>query len=138
MKKVLVGGVFDILHFGHIHFLREAKKHGDYLVVALESDKNVKRIKGPGRPFHNQDQRKNMLESLRFVDEVIILEDEMQDSDYRDLVNKVRPYIIAVTKGDPMFDKKKGHAKLVGAKVVQIPKIKEISTTQIAKLVGLE
>ncbi len=73
MKKVLVGGCFDLLHFGHIKFLEEAKKSGDYLVVALESDENVRRTKGETRPIHTQEQRKAMLESLTCVDEVIML-----------------------------------------------------------------
>jgi len=75
-KKVLVGGCFDILHYGHIHFLKNARALGDYLVIALESDKNIKRIKGSFRPIHDQDKRREILESLNFVDEVIILKDE--------------------------------------------------------------
>ena len=138
IKKILVGGVFDILHYGHIHFLREAKKLGDILVVALESDKNVKRLKGDSRPFHSQAQRKEILESLSFVDEVITLKDEMKDVDYLELVKKEQPLVIAITTGDFMKEKKKGHARVVGAKVVEIPKIKVASTTQIAKLLELE
>ena len=64
-KVVLVGGCFDLLHYGHIAFLKEAKKHGDYLIVLLESDENVRRLKGEGRPFHTQKQRKEMLASCR-------------------------------------------------------------------------
>lgn len=138
MKTVLVGGVFDILHFGHIDFLNKSKGLGDHLIVALESDKNVKKIKGPGRPFHSQIQRREMLYSLSAVDEVIILKDEMHDIDYQKLIEKVKPNIISVTKGDPMIGKKKEHAKLVGAKIIQIPKVKEVSTTKLAKLIGLE
>lgn len=136
--KVLVGGVFDILHYGHIHFLREAKKLGEVLVVALESDKNVKRLKGNSRPFHNQNQRREILESLTFVDEVIILKESMSDEDYKNLVQTTKPNILAVTAGDPILKKKKSHAKTVNAKVVEIPKIKVPSTTQIAKLLKLE
>lgn len=137
-RIVLAGGVFDILHFGHIHFLREAKKLGDILVVALESDKNVKRLKGNSRPFHSQNQRREILESLTFVDEVIILKDEMHDVDYFELVDRVRPCTIAVTHGDPILEKKKAHARTVEAKVIEIPKIKVPSTTQIAKLLEME
>ena len=111
MKKVLVGGVFDIIHFGHIHFLKNAKRLGDHLVVALESDANVKRLKGNGRPIHSQDQRKEMLKSLSFVDEVIILPDVMADKDYEKLVMETKPHIVAVTEGDPVLIKKKAHAK---------------------------
>lgn len=138
MKKVLVGGVFDILHYGHIHFLSNAKKLGDKLIVALESDENVKRIKGPKRPIHDQKRRSEMLKSLSFVDEVIVLKDKMTDTDYRKLVENVHPWAIAVTKEDPHLTKKKAHAKSVGARLFQIPKIKTASTSQIAKLLGIE
>ena len=137
-KIVLAGGVFDILHYGHIHFLKEAKKLGDYLIVALESDKNVKKLKGESRPFHNQKQRKEILEGMSYVDRVIILKDEMRDRDYEKLVIAISPNIIAVTKGDKMIEKKKAHAKKAGAKVSEIPLIKTHSTTKIAKLLGLE
>ena len=60
-KVVLVGGCFDVLHYGHIHFLSSAKNHGDQVVVALESDENVKTRKGSTRPIHTQAQRKAML-----------------------------------------------------------------------------
>lgn len=133
-KKVLVGGCFDILHFGHIHFLREAKKLGNYLVIALESDIGVKKLKGIARPIHNENQRKEILESLKFVDEVIILKDKMTDEDYKHLVDKIKPQIIAITKGSNT----QTHAKRVRAKVVEIPKIKVASTTQIAKLLEIE
>jgi FAD synthetase len=137
-KRVLVGGVFDILHYGHIHFLKSAKKLGDYLVVAIEPDARVKKLKGNTRPFHNQNQRREILESLSFVDEVIILKDEMTDADYLKLCQEVRPLYIAVTKGDPIIEKKKLHAKRVGAKIIEIEKINVPSTTQIAKLLKLE
>src|SRR3990167_6744552 len=127
-RKVLVGGCFDILHFGHIHFLREAKKLGDYLIVALESDFGVKKLKGKNRPFHNEKQRKEILESLKFVDEVIILKNKMTDKDYKQMVIEISPHIIAVTEGS----KTKTHARLVNAKVVEIPKVIVPSTTQIA------
>jgi rfaE bifunctional protein nucleotidyltransferase chain/domain len=130
-SKVLVGGCFDILHYGHIHFLKKAKSLGDCLVVALESDKNIKKMKGEKRPIHDQNQRREMLKSLEFVDEVIILPDEMRDEDYLDLVTRVRPLIIATTEGDPILSKKQKQARIVGAKVVEIPKIKTKSTSQI-------
>jgi len=138
MKKVLVGGVFDILHYGHIHFLKEAKKQGDFLIVAIESDANIKRLKGPGRPIHSQAQRKEILEALSFVDEVIVLKEKMTDKDYQDLVARVRPLIIATTAGDPILAKKQAQAKSVGARLIQIPKLNVASTTKIAKLLGLE
>ncbi len=137
-RIVLAGGVFDILHYGHIHFLKNAKKLGDLLVVAIESDANVSRLKGPGRPIHSQAQRKEVLEALEFVDEVIILKDKMTDADYRELVEEVRPNIIAVTEGDPIIEKKRGHARTVLAEVVEIPKVEAASTTKIARLLEIE
>lgn len=136
--KVLVGGCFDILHYGHIHFLKKAKALGDYLIVALESDKNVRKMKGNKRPIHGQFQRREMLESLNFVDQVIILGDEMKDKDYDKLVKLLDPQIIAVTEEDPILKKKQKQAMQIGAKVVIIPKIKVPSTTQIAKLLEIE
>jgi len=137
-KVVLVGGCFDILHYGHIHFLKHAKALGNYLIVALESDKNIKRLKGKKRPIFDQNCRREMLESLRFVDRIIILGGVMKDEDYMKMVKIICPQVIAVTKGDPMLSKKKMQARAVGAKLVEIPKIKVPSTTQIARLLKLE
>lgn len=138
VKVVLVGGCFDILHYGHVYFLKHAKALGDYLVVALESDKNIKRLKGEKRPIHGQNQRREMLMSLNFVDEVMILKDKMTDQDYMNLVDKVRPCTIAVTADDPILVKKQKQAESIGAELVKIPKINAASTTQIAKLLKLE
>lgn len=137
-KLVLVGGCFDILHFGHINFLREAKKHGDYLVVALESDENVRRIKGDNRPIHTQTQRKEMLEALEFVDEVKMLPPMNTDDDYNNLVQEIKPTIIAITEGDPIVDKKQKQSDSIGAKLIIISKILTPSTSQLAKLLNLD
>lgn len=138
MKKVLVGGCFDFIHYGHISFLKQAKAHGDVLVVALESDENVRRVKGDTRPIHTQQERKEMLESLSFVDEVIELAPMNSDADYFELIKRLRPSIIAVTQGDPILDKKREQAAIVGAILVIIPKVHTPSTSQLAKLLGLE
>ena len=135
---VLVGGCFDILHYGHIHFLKKAKALGSYLVVALESDKNIKRLKGKKRPINGQVQRREMLESLRFVDQVIILADAMKDKDYEKLVSIVSPNVIAVTQGDPITEKKRKQAEKIGATFTEIPKIKVPSTTKILEILNLE
>lgn len=137
-RIVLVGGCFDLLHFGHISFLKNAKALGDHLVVALESDENVSRMKGPSRPIHSQLQRKKMLEALSFVDEVIMLAPMKKDKEYALLVANVHPQIIAITKGDKAEDKKRVHAKSVNAKIVVIEKIHTPSTSQLAKLLDLE
>ncbi|SRR3990170_3039197 len=139
MKKiVLVGGCFDLLHFGHISFLKQAKTHGDWLVVALESDENVRRMKGEARPIHSQQQRKEMLEALSFVDEVIALPPMQGDRDYFELVRKTKPSVIAITEGDSIKVKKGEQAAEVGATLVEIPKIHTPSTSQLSKLLGLE
>ncbi|MFZ2025473.1 MAG: adenylyltransferase/cytidyltransferase family protein [Microgenomates group bacterium] len=138
MKTVLVGGCFDFIHFGHIAFLNEAKKHGDKLIVMLEPDETIKKLKGEGRPFHTQEQRKKMLEALRMVDEVIILPPHMKDADYFETVKKINPSSIALTEGDPILEKKMKQTELVGASVVIIPKILTHSTSALAKLLKLE
>lgn len=135
---VLVGGCFDVIHYGHIEFLRKSKALGDWLLVALESDKNVWRRKGDNRPIHTQKMRKEMLEALSFVDEVILLPTMIHDQDYEKLVSDIHPAIIAVTEGDSYVEQKKKQAEKIGATVVEIPKVHTPSTSQLAKLIGLE
>lgn len=138
MKKVLVGGCFDLLHYGHIQFLKEAKKLGDHLVVALESDENVRKMKGEARPIHTQEQRKVMLESLACVDEIIMLPTMEGDRDYYELVRKLQPAVIAITEGDSHKFKKTEQAAEVHAQLIEIPKVRTPSTSQLAKLLELE
>ena len=137
-KTVLVGGCFDVLHYGHIEFLKSAKNQGDYLIVALESDDNVKRRKGDSRPIHTQEQRKTMIEALHVVDQVILLPSMENDADYQTFVEEIHPNIIAVTEGDPYLTHKQKQAETIGARVIEIPKIHTPSTSQLAKLIGLE
>lgn len=134
IEVILVGGCFDILHFGHIYFLKKAKKLGDFLVVALESDENTRKLKGPKRPIHTQKQRVEILKSLRFIDKVISLP---PSPDYKLLIKKVKPDIIACDPKDNLLKNRKVYENL-GAKIVVIPKIKTSSTTQIAKLLKLD
>lgn len=76
MTKVFVNGVFDILHRGHIELLAYAKQQGSYLVVAIDSDESVKKLKGPTRPINSEQDRKFMLDALSFTDEVHIFQDQ--------------------------------------------------------------
>lgn len=75
-KIALANGCFDILHIGHINYLREAKKLADVLVVALNSDDSVRRIKGEGRPIMQQNERAELLISIRYVDYVVIFDED--------------------------------------------------------------
>lgn len=136
-RIVLVGGCFDILHFGHVYFLKQAKKYGT-LIVALESDDNLKKYKGLARPIHNQKQRAEVLAELESVDYVLLLPSMSQDREYYDLTKTISPNIIAVTDGDPLLVNKQKQAKSVAGKVVIIPKIKTPSTSALIKLLKLE
>lgn len=77
-----------------------------------------------------------MLESITWVDEVIALPEMKSDADYQKLVEKVSPQIVAVTQGDPVIDKKKAHVKRIGARIVEIKKIKTPSTSKIIQKFG--
>lgn len=138
MIKVLVGGCFDLIHYGHIKFLTEAKKHGNYLIVALESDENVNRYKGTNRPIHTQRERSEMLNSLKMVDEVIELKPLKTDKDYFDLVKKIKPDIIAITENDPQMENKRKQADEIGANLLVVtPRIEPHSTTNLVEKLGL-
>ena len=114
-KKVLVGGCFDVLHPGHIILLEKAKKLGQELIVLLESDRKVRQLKGVNRPVHNQKARAKILKALRCVDRVISLPFLPNDNKYVDLVKKIKPDIIAVTKGYGDTTAHRKIAKLIGA-----------------------
>jgi rfaE bifunctional protein nucleotidyltransferase chain/domain len=137
-RVVLTGGCFDILHIGHVRFLSEAKGMGDYLVVLLESDKSVKKLKGENRPVFIQKERAEMLTALRSVDLIVLLPMMEKDRDYLNLVMKIKPDIIAVTEGDPLIEKKQGQAKEVGGELKVIPLVKTFSTSELAKILGVE
>lgn len=138
MKTVLVGGCFDLIHIGHIYFLEEAKKLGDRLVVLLESDETIRRLKGEHRPIHTQEERKKMLLAIRFVDEVVSIPSLKTDTEYFDVIQTIHPNIIAFTEGDPILTKKIKQAELVGARAVVIPRIPNVSSTSLAKNLKVE
>lgn len=130
---VLVGGCFDILHYGHIHFLTQAKQYASKLIVMLESDLTVRRLKGQNRPIHTQEQRKIMLEALRVVDEVVTLFPMETDGDYLRVIADIHPRVIVATQGDPILEKKNKQAETVGAKLITVAKIQTPSTTDIIR-----
>lgn len=115
-RKVLVGGCFDLIHYGHFSFLINSKKQGDLLIIALESNEFIKKKKGKG-PIHNQIQRAKILSGFSFVDLVILLPYLEKDKEYFSLVTKIKPQVIAVTKEDEQIENKKRQAEQVGAKV---------------------
>jgi len=68
--KVFVNGTFDVLHYGHLKLLESARELGDILYVAIDTDERIKEKKGDNRPFHNLIERKEMLESIKYVNKV--------------------------------------------------------------------
>lgn len=129
---VLAGGCFDILHQGHLEFLKAAKKQGDILIVALENDENVKRLKGQDRPINKQNIRASNLLKTGLVDYVVVLPTLKTATDYSNLIRVISPNIIAITKGDPKIRNKRRQAEIIGAKVKEvIERISSHSTTNI-------
>lgn len=129
---VLAGGCFDVIHEGHIEFLRRAKELGKSLIILLESDENIRKIKGENRPLNNQIVRANNLSKLDSVDYIVMLAMPSSSDYYYNLVKNVHPDIIAVTAGDPKIKDKKTQAEMVGGKVVEVMKRNtSYSTTSI-------
>lgn len=93
MKLIFVNGCFDVIHRGHIELFKYSRSLGDCLVVAIDSDERVKMMKGYDRPFNNQDDRKFLLESIRYIDDVQIFSNE---TELENLTFKYKPYIMVV------------------------------------------
>ncbi len=125
---VFTNGCFDILHKGHITYLYMAKKLGDILIVGLNSDSSIKRIKGANRPILPEDERAYILSALEMVDFVVVFN---EDTPY-ELIKKVKPHIL-VKGGD--WDVKnivgKDIVESYGGKVFNIPYVEGKSTTNI-------
>jgi rfaE bifunctional protein nucleotidyltransferase chain/domain len=92
-KIVFTNGCFDIIHPGHISYLYESKKLGDILIIGLNSDDSVKRLKGDSRPINNQNDRAIVLSALKPVDYVVLFD---EDTPYN-LINAIKPDVL--TKG---------------------------------------
>ena len=137
-RIVVSGGCFDILHVGHVRFLSEAKQMGDYLIILLESDEKVKKLKGDSRPIFTQKERAEMLSTLRSVDLVVLLPMIENDTDYLDLIKRIKPDVIAVTEHDPKAEQKQSQADAVGGKLQGVPHTKTYSTSKLAQMLGVE
>ena len=127
-KIVFTNGCFDLLHKGHVTYLRQARKLGDRLIVGLNSDASVKRIKGPGRPVNGQKDRAEVLSELKCVDRVIIFYEDTPEK----LIRKIRPDVL-VKGGDWKKNKIVGadFVESYGGRVRTIPFVKGFSTTGI-------
>ena len=86
---VFTNGCFDILHVGHLRYLNEAKRQGDVLIVGVNSDDSVKRLKGESRPINNQNDRAEMLCGLKAVDYTVIFEEDTPEA----LIGELKPSI---------------------------------------------
>lgn len=127
-KIVFTNGCFDILHVGHVDYLSKAKRLGDILVVGLNSDSSVKKIKGEGRPINSESDRAKVLSSLYFVDYIT----SFNEATPLNLIKKVRPDIL-VKGGDWKIEDIVGGSfvRSYGGVTKSIPFVKGYSTTSI-------
>ena len=135
---VLVGGCFDLFHYGHITLLEEAKKQADVLIVLLESDERIRKLKGSERPLHTQKQRAHMLIALRSVDYVILLPKDVHDSNYDMIVKQIQPAIIATTKDSSSLRYIEKQAADSNAEIYLVDPIENLSTSRIVAVVAKE
>jgi len=127
---VFTNGVFDILHRGHVEYLEEARALGDHLVVGVNSDASVQRIKGPKRPFVPEDERKELLEALECVDLVIVFDEDTPER----IIREVRPLVL-VKGADWAEDAIVGaeFVKSLGGRVERVAVREGLSTTTIVE-----
>lgn len=127
---VFTNGCFDILHKGHVTYLQQAAALGEHLIIGLNADESVKKLKGEGRPVNSESDRAFMLNSLRFVDEVVIFNEETP----LELLKCLEPDIL-VKGGDYSVEDVIG--KEYAGEVRILPFVKGYSTTQIInKILG--
>lgn len=131
MKRVLTYGTYDLLHYGHIRLLKRAKALGDYLIVALSTDE-FNAVKGK-KAYHNYETRKEMLESIRYVD--LVIPEENWEQKIRD-VKEYKVDIVAMGSdwdGNPNFESLKPYCD-----VVYLDRTENISTTKIKEELKLD
>jgi len=127
-RIVFTNGCFDILHAGHVDYLQKAKALGDVLIVGLNSDASVRRLKGKERPVNPQEERKKVLEALKPVDLVVVFEEDTPER----LIREIKPDVL-VKGGDWSIDKIVGadFVKSYGGEVKTIQFVHNTSTTDI-------
>lgn len=129
-KIVFTNGVFDILHIGHLRYLKKARSLGDVLIVGLNSDRSVKKIKGTSRPIIPEKERAEILASLEPVDYVVIFNETTPNK----LIEEIKPDVHA--KGGDYRNKPLAEEKIVkdlGGKIVFVDQVKGKSTSKIIK-----
>ncbi|MDA1316501.1 MAG: adenylyltransferase/cytidyltransferase family protein [bacterium] len=132
-ELVLVGGCFDLLHYGHITFLKNAKRPDTFLLVALESDEYIVNHKHR-KPIHTQEQRAEILIELRSVDAVLLLPYFTSDSEYTQMVATIKPHVIAITEGDGQAENKKKQLEQMGGRIEIVTRLlSDYSTTTITQ-----
>ena len=127
-KIVFTNGCFDIVHAGHIKSFEMAKEMGDVLIVGLNSDESIRRIKGPKRPIISEENRARLLESIAVIDKVVVFSEDSPES----LIQKIRPDVLV--KGSDWKGKKiagEDFIKTYGGKVEYIDLVDGISTSKI-------
>jgi|TARA_Y100000034_G_scaffold106995_1_gene136139 D-beta-D-heptose 7-phosphate kinase / D-beta-D-heptose 1-phosphate adenosyltransferase len=121
-KVIFTNGCFDIIHRGHIELLRYCHSLGESVIVGINSDESIKKLKGKNRPINNQEDRKFLLESLKYVSEVVVFD---EDTPYN-LIKSIRPDII-IKGGDYQIEEVVGNDI---CKVVIFDYIEGHSTTE--------
>lgn len=132
-KIVFTNGCFDLLHLGHVDYLEKARQLGDKLVLGLNTDASISRIKGPSRPLQDEMSRARVMASLLFVDAVVLFDEDTP----LELIKTVQPDILV--KGDDYsVDQIVGHEVVVarGGEVRTVPLVKGYSTTNIVRKIG--
>jgi D-beta-D-heptose 7-phosphate kinase/D-beta-D-heptose 1-phosphate adenosyltransferase len=130
MRFVFTNGCFDLLHPGHIALLREARKQGDYLLVAINSDRSVTELKGKGRPLQHDADRAEVLAAIRDVDGVVIFDEDTP----KELIDALRPDVL-VKGGDYTIDQILGRdvVEKDGGRVHIVPLVEGKSTSALVE-----
>ncbi len=128
---VLTQGSFDMVHIGHARYCEEAKKHGDVLIVGVDSDEKIRHRKGPDRPIVPQEERLEMLTYLRSVDEVVLK--ELHEPKWA-LIKLIKPDVLVATKETYTPEKIKELEKICGKVIVLEPMATTSTSAKLRRL----